>query len=86
MDAGAPDYLGVLKVTDIPRVTEAVAGRAELKLETQQPVFFTHRRSDGRAGDGGGAATRRPASESGLIVFQRFQKQRFTFVTPTTPK
>jgi hypothetical protein len=30
-----PDYLGVLKVTDIPQVMEAVAGNAELKLETQ---------------------------------------------------
>ena len=30
-----PDYLGVLKVTDIPQVTEAIADRVELKLETQ---------------------------------------------------
>jgi hypothetical protein len=30
-----PDYLGVLKVTDISQVTEVVAGRVELKLETQ---------------------------------------------------
>jgi len=35
MDAAAPDYLGVLKVTDIPQVTEAVADHVELKLETQ---------------------------------------------------
>jgi hypothetical protein len=30
-----PDYLNVLKITDIPQVKEAVATRAELKLETQ---------------------------------------------------
>ena len=30
-----PDYLGVLKVTDIPQVKDAVAAHAELKLETQ---------------------------------------------------
>jgi dienelactone hydrolase len=30
-----PDYLNVLKITDIPQVKEAVAIRAELKLETQ---------------------------------------------------
>jgi dienelactone hydrolase len=35
MDAAAPDYLGVLKVTDIPQVTEVVADSADLKLETQ---------------------------------------------------
>jgi hypothetical protein len=35
MDAVAPDYLGVLKITDISQVMEAVAGGAELKLETQ---------------------------------------------------
>jgi hypothetical protein len=30
-----PDYLNVLKITDIPQVKEAVATRTELKLETQ---------------------------------------------------
>lgn len=30
-----PDYLNVLKITDIPQVAEAVAAQAELKLETQ---------------------------------------------------
>jgi hypothetical protein len=35
MDSAAPDYLGVLKVTDIPQVTKAVADSAEVKLETQ---------------------------------------------------
>ena len=30
-----PDYLNVLKITDIPQVAEAVAGQAELKTETQ---------------------------------------------------
>ncbi len=35
MDASVPDYLNVLKITDIPQVTEAVSGQAEVKLETQ---------------------------------------------------
>jgi hypothetical protein len=35
MDANAPDYLNVLKFTDIPQVTEAVSGQAEMKLETR---------------------------------------------------
>jgi len=35
MDANAPDYLNVLKFTDIPQVTEAVSGQAEVKLETR---------------------------------------------------
>jgi hypothetical protein len=35
MDADAPDYLNVLKFTDIPQVTEAVSGQAEVKLDTQ---------------------------------------------------
>jgi hypothetical protein len=30
-----PDYLNVLKITDIPQVAEAVAGQAELKLKAQ---------------------------------------------------
>jgi hypothetical protein len=30
-----PDYLNVLKITDIPQVAETVAAQAELKLETQ---------------------------------------------------
>jgi hypothetical protein len=30
-----PDYLNVLKITNIPQVTEAVAGQAEVKLEMQ---------------------------------------------------
>jgi dienelactone hydrolase len=34
-DAAAPDYLGILKITDIPQVTEAVAGQMEVKLGTQ---------------------------------------------------
>ena len=33
MDATAPDYLNVLKFTDIPQVTEAVAEHT--KVETQ---------------------------------------------------
>jgi len=35
MDANAPDYLNVLKFTDIAQVTEAVSGQAEVKLETR---------------------------------------------------
>jgi hypothetical protein len=35
MDAAAPDYLNVLKFTDIPQVTEAEANQAEVELETQ---------------------------------------------------
>ncbi len=31
MDAAAPDYLNVLKITDIPEVTEAVAGQAQVQ-------------------------------------------------------
>jgi len=30
-----PDYLNVLKITDIPQVAEAVAGQAELKTGTR---------------------------------------------------
>ena len=33
-DAAAPDYLNVLKITDIPQVTEAESDQAEVKLET----------------------------------------------------
>ena len=28
-----PDYLNVLKITDIPQVAEAVAGQVDLKLD-----------------------------------------------------
>ena len=35
MNAKVPDYLNVLKFTDIPQVTEAEAGQAEVKLERQ---------------------------------------------------
>jgi hypothetical protein len=30
-----PDYLGVLKITDIPQVSELVAAQSELKVETK---------------------------------------------------
>ena len=35
MNANVPDYLNVLKFTDIPQVREAEAGQAEVKLERQ---------------------------------------------------
>jgi hypothetical protein len=31
--AEGPDYLGVLKITDIPQVSEAVASQAEVKIK-----------------------------------------------------